>query len=94
MKYQEALNIIKEKEKLGFMISFEKHIGSILESDHFPDKHAGEDLIQTEREAWELAEQFANATGDDIVNIYVIDKDFGPVEGYREMKLKRLMAKS
>jgi hypothetical protein len=87
MKLKEAISIITEKEK-GFMVSFEKRTGGILASDHFPDKHAGEDLIATEKYAWELAERFAKATDDTYVNIYVVDNNFSPVIGYEEKKLK------
>ncbi len=87
MKYEEALEIIENKEK-GFMVSFEKRKGGLLISDYFPDKHDGEDLIKTEEEAWDLAERFSKATGDDIVNIYVIDHTFSPVSGYSNKKLK------
>lgn len=87
MKYEEALEIINKKER-GFMVSFEVRERSILKSDHFPDKHAGEPLIPTEEEAWELAEKFARATGDEVVNIYVVDHTFSPVKGYLSKKLK------
>ena len=72
MKLEKALEIIGEKEK-GYMVSFEVSGGGVLRSDHFPDKHAGEPLIETEGEAWELAEKFAKSTGNEVVNIYVID---------------------
>lgn len=88
MKLKEAMSIIDEKEK-GFMVSFEVREGSILKSDYFPDKHSGEDLITTEDEAWELARRFADATDKNYVNIYVIDKNFSPVKGYHQKKLKR-----
>lgn len=87
MKLKEALKIINTKEK-GYMVSFEVQEGSVLRSDHFPDLHAKEPLIPTEAEAWELAERFANATGDDVVNVYVIDNTFSPVPGYSSKKLK------
>jgi hypothetical protein len=86
MKLQEALDIINKK---GFMVSFEKRDGSILRSDHFPDKHAGEKLISTEEEAWELANKFANATDETYVNIYVIDSTFSPVKNYIKYILRR-----
>ncbi len=85
MKLEKALKIIGEsKEKIefsesGFMVDFERHVESFLRSDHFPDKHGGELLISDEQKAWELAEKFAKATGDDIVNIYVVGSNFCPV---------------
>ena len=89
MKLQEALNIIENKSG-GYMVSFEVQEGGTYRSDHFPDKHAGEDLIKTEEGAWELARKFADATGQLIGNIYVIGDDFVPVEGYSDKKLKKL----
>ena len=87
MKLSEAMKIIDRKEK-GFIVGFEVLKGSILRSDNFPDKHAGEELIKTEEEAWELARRFANATDDRTVNIYVKDHTHSPVSGYDKKKLK------
>jgi len=100
MKLEKALEIMGEsKEKIefsesGFMVDFERHKKPFLYSDHFPDKHGGELLISDEQKAWELAEKFAKATGDDIVNIYVVDSHFSPVserifKDYFEMSKKR-----
>jgi hypothetical protein len=86
MKYKQAMKIIERMEK-GYMVSFEVMDGSVLRSDHFPDLHAKEPLIPTEAEAWKLAERFANATGDDVVNVYVVDNTFSPVPGYSSKKL-------
>lgn len=83
MQYREALRIINEGLNRGFMVSFEWKNGCVLVSDHFPDKHAGEKLIETEEEAWELARRFAAQTVGKCVNIYVTKQDFTPVEGYR-----------
>jgi hypothetical protein len=89
MKYKEALQIIKDSTKnQGFMVSFEKVKEGILTSDYFPDKHNGEDLLPSEEAAWDLALKFARATRNKCVNIYVIDHDFSPVEGYRENIIK------
>lgn len=89
MKFKEALDIINGiKKKEGYMVSFEVKERGILRSDYFPDKHAGEPLIPTEEEAWELAEQFAKATDGDVVNIYVIHHTFYPVKGYASKMLK------
>lgn len=87
MKYQEALDIINKKK--GYMVSFEKRIGHTLHSDHFPDKHGGEDLIRSIDEAWNLARAFARATDPmEIVNIYVIDETFSPIVGYAKSKIR------
>ena len=87
MLLKEAMKLIELNEK-GFMVSFEVMEGSVLRSDHFPDTDAGEKLIETEVEAWDLAERFAKATDDKTVNIYVIDQTFSPVRGYDKKKLK------
>lgn len=85
MKWEEALEIINKPK--GFMVSFEKVDGSILKSDHFPDKHAGEELIATEDVAWEYARKFAAKTVGECVNIYVVDHNFIPTKNYKEMKI-------
>ena len=83
MKHDQALQIIDNGLNPGFMISFEWKEGGILRSDYFPDKHAGEKLIETEREAWDQARKFAAKTTGKCVNIYVINgNDFTPVKGY------------
>lgn len=87
MKYEEAVGIINKEEVKGFMVSFERKNGNILTSDHFPDKHAGEELIATEEMAWNLACQFAQKTVGECVNIYVIDATFSPVKDYKGKKI-------
>jgi hypothetical protein len=96
MKMKEAMALIKKSEKeksekekkkakelQGFMVHFEKKEGHILASGYFPDKHAGEKLIKTEDEAWELASRFAKATSpNEYVNIYVVDNQWRPVGHY------------
>lgn len=89
MKFEEALSIINGKEKQGYMVSFEIKEGVLLKSDHFPDKHAGELLIPTEAEAWDLAKRFAKAHPN-THNVYVIDGSFSPVKEYDSKKLNRL----
>ena len=84
MKYSDALKIIDKGLNSGFMVSFEWKCGNILHGDCFPDIHAGEKLIETEREAWLLARKFADKTKGKCVNIYVIrGDDFTPVDGYK-----------
>jgi len=87
MKYLEALGIINKTEKSGFMVSFERVEGGFLVGDHFPDKHGGEELIQTEKEAWELARKFADKAKYKCINIYVIDSSFSPVPDYKIQKI-------
>ena len=98
MKYKEAIDIIRKNEKnprfsktpdAGFMISFEKRSGGLLESQYFPEKHDNEPLIKTEEEAWRLAKRFAAATNESIVNIYVVDSEFSPVQGYDRKTIRR-----
>lgn len=87
MKFAEALEIIGGKQ-LGFMVHFEHAGDGFLRSDYFPDKHAGEDLIDTEDAAWELARLFAAQTKEKCVNIYVVNQDFSSVENYDQKKIK------
>jgi hypothetical protein len=88
MKMQDAMNIM-EAGPAGFMVTFEKVRGSILESDHFPDVRNGEPPIATEEEAWQMAAQFAAKTRTRCVNIYAIRrKDFTPVPRYRERMIE------
>lgn len=83
MKMDEAMKII-DGEPQGFMVSLEWKRGGMLHSDYFPDKHAGEQLIETEKEAWLLASEFAKKTRGKAVNLYVVDHTFSPVKNYRD----------
>lgn len=85
MKLEEAMRIINATP--GYMVSFEINDGYFLKSDHFPDKHAGEELIATQKEAWDLAEKFASKCKN-AVNVYVTDSNFIPVTGYQHKILK------
>ncbi len=87
MKYKEALKIIDKLSK-GYMVSFDVVGGGVLKSDYFPDKHAGEELIKTKQEAWDLAGKFAKATTNEIVNVYVVNENFIPVDNNRLKKYK------
>ena len=89
MKMQEALDIINNAEK-GFMVSFEERGNGLLKSNHFPERRSGEDLIETEEEAWDLANKFANATDvSKYVNIYVTDASYKPVKGYEQKIIRK-----
>ena len=91
MKMATAIEIMNEKRKkktAGFMVDFEHAGDGFLRSDHFPDKQAGEPLIETEDKAWELAKNFAAKTKGVCVNIYVTDGDFNPVQGYKKREIK------
>ena len=84
MKIEEAKSIINKVEGNGYMVTFERAEKGLLYSDHFPDKHAGEELIPTRGEAWTMAAQFAENTKGKYVNIYVVDSGFMPVNGYKD----------
>lgn len=86
MKFAEAVAIINE-EPPGFMVFFEHVRGGFLHGDYFPEKWAGEALIPTESEAWDLAARFAAKTRGKYVNIYVVGSNFRPVVGYEAKKI-------
>lgn len=83
---QEVYNILHNK-KSGFMVHFEWYGDGFFKSDHFPDKHAGEELINTESEAWELAERFAKCLKGKICNLYVMNSDFSAVDNYKQREI-------
>lgn len=82
MKYQDAIDLIN-KDDSGYMVHFEWIECQILRGDYFPDKHAGEDLIKSMDDAWDLAKKFAAKTKGKTCNIYVVDQDFKPVVNYK-----------
>lgn len=100
MKLQEAKDIIKKArakagvgiKSEGFRIHFEKRAGGVLASDYFPDR--GEKLIKDEEEAWKLAREFASATDESIVNVYVTDHQWRPVQNYNSRRLKPYLVTS
>lgn len=82
MKMQEAMRIIDgDGSPNGYMVSFWRLVdgGRMKQSDHFPDKNAGEPLIASEEEARELAAMFASKTKGRCVDIEVIDANWRPV---------------
>lgn len=85
MKMSEARRIIElgRMPPKGYMVAFWRVNDSNMETDHFPDKHAGEDLIPTEFEAWALAEEFAKATVGTCLDVRVVDNLFHPVSDRR-----------
>lgn len=88
MKMQEALDIIDGKDNnIGFMVAFERAGDGFLGSDYFPDYHAGDVLIKTESDAWEIAAAFAEKTYGKCVNIYVVDSMFKPVPSWKEKQI-------
>jgi hypothetical protein len=89
MKMARAQSIIDGKTG-GFMVRFEWFLNCMFVEDHFPDKSAGEPLIETEDEAWELARRFAEKTKGECINIHVVDNEFYPV---RECGNKKIVNK-
>lgn len=83
MKLSEVMAIIGPQKEPGFMVSFERVEGRILRSDYFPDNRAGEKLIATEAEAWDLARKFAAKLRGKVVNLYVVNQDYVPVPSYK-----------
>lgn len=86
MKLAEAAAIIgkPESQRTGYMVHFERKEGRMLIGDYFPDKHAGETLIQDLEDAWCWARLFAAKMKGSVCNVYVIGADFVPVAGYRD----------
>lgn len=82
MRMSEAVEIINGPAQIGYMVAFSRKDGSFLTSDHFPDKGAGEPLIESEERAWELAWEFAAKTVGRYVEIFVMDYRYVPVPGY------------
>lgn len=87
MKMQQAMDLMNNKPA-GFMVSFEWCGDGMLRSDHFPDKHTGEQLIPTEWEAWELARTFAKVMRGKVCNLYVVGSDFVPVKDYDSRRIE------
>jgi hypothetical protein len=86
MKRSEFLSIERGIKVEGFRVSWELRDGNVLRSDYMPDR--GEVPIQTEEEAWAWAQRVANALPL-AVNIYVVRaKDFTPVKGYEDRKIR------
>jgi hypothetical protein len=89
MKMADAVTIMDAPKPQGFMVTFEHVEGGLLQSDTFPEVHAGEPPIPDEDTAWRLAARFAQATYGKCVNIYVIRReDFAPVPHYREFLIR------
>lgn len=92
MKLKEALEIINKGE-YGYIVGFSYFtnlsFGDMVGWDHFPEVFKGESPIQTETEAIELAEKFSGATRGRYFNIYVVDTNFIPIEGYKIYNLKK-----
>ena len=92
MKMKDAMDVIN-RPVFGYMVTFEWIENGRLRSDHFPDKHAGEPLIETLREAWDLCKTFAAKTKGSTCNLYVVDANFAPVNGYKDKEIKNRYAK-
>ncbi len=93
MLMSEALNIILKGlnppvDPKGYMVSYEKAENRMLYSGYFPDKDAGDTLINTEEIAWIVAKAFAEKSWRKYVNIYVVDSHFHPVHNYEDRLIK------
>jgi hypothetical protein len=88
MKMQEAEQLIEMHNRNGYMVHFEWCGDGFLRADYFPDKHAGERLIASEVEAWVYADRFALAMKGEVCNLYVVDHNWKPVNGYKEREIK------
>lgn len=89
MKLREFQDLLNKKSQ-GFMVSWELKEGCVLKGDYTPDKHAGEKLLPTEEYAWALARLMHEKVDlTKYFNIYVIDSDFKPVQGYGAKTLNR-----
>ena len=78
--------------KGGYMVSFERREGSgnhLLASDHFPER-SKEKLFADEEQAWEYARYFAEATVGKVVNVYVINSDYVPIDCGKRMGDRRI----
>ena len=64
----------------GFHVHYEEVKGGCLTGRYWPENGTA---LPTEEIAWAYAEAFANEhTLDRFVNIYVVDRELKPVEGY------------
>lgn len=92
MKIEDVINIIESKKIVseGFLVSFDKITcgnmvmgiyvnGGWLVHDHFPDINNGETLIESEEEAWKLANDFKNSTDRRFCNICVTNEKLIPL---------------
>lgn len=82
MKLTEAKKLIKSPKRDGFLVVFQRFVEpERLIFDYFPE--LDEPPIKTEKEAWELAQAFAEKTFDYCLDIYVCDENFTPVKDYK-----------
>lgn len=82
MTLKEAKAIIDTSKRTGYCVSFEENDDRLLRGGIFPDPRTGEEALETEDIAWELAREFA-AADKRYVNVYVIHANgFTPVSGY------------
>ena len=88
MKMQEATDIISGvNERQGYAVCFEWIERGILRTDYFPELRS-EDAIETEEEAWALAQQFADKMRGRVCNLYVVNGRWHPVGGYAKRKIE------
>lgn len=87
MTMKQVLDVLNNRPE-GFMVSFEWWGDGGLTSDYFPDRKAGDLLIPTEHEAWELARTFARATKGSTCNLRVVNDQHIPVKDYEKREIK------
>ena len=85
MKFADIDKQWKERERLGFRVSFERKDRGGFTGDFFPEN--GEVPLATEEEAWRWCDRVA-ALIPEAVNIYVTTADHKPVESYQEKWLR------
>ena len=81
MKLSEAKRLIKTATD-GFRVHFETRGGGLLRTEYFPGRD--EPMIKTEDGAWKLAREFSKVDPKKYVNIYVVNSEHSPVDGYRD----------
>lgn len=75
----------------GFRVHYEHKVGIFLDSHCWPSR--AEAPLPTEEIAWAYARAFANRhTVGRFVNIYVIDNNSVPVQGYRQKMIENRLA--
>jgi hypothetical protein len=80
MKLAEAMALIERAtQPPRYRVHFEVRSGGMLRTDYFPDRDEPgiEGIVKTAK----LADRFAEATGPNTVNVFVVDADYVPIGG-------------
>ena len=87
MRLKEAQDIIdRGLHPTGYRVHFERVDGAMLRGDYFPSHD--EPPLPTEEQAWAYATLFAIKTYGRCVNIYVVDSNHAPVDGYEQKMIR------